>query len=194
MNGVEETHKNIKIKTLIDFDASLTTNIKSLAVKNQTELKVTSRFANGKMLILSEISLKSFIYDTVDVFYCPDDHVKKIYEENEILKCFLHQNLTDTDSCSFSFIFVCKDSSPLKQLEARHLILEILRHSKIAKRLDSSHGIWKNHDFYKPELQKQASLHEFELINNPNILTISINPKEHYEEFRNRAYNKKQKG
>ena len=61
MNGVEETHKNIKIKTLIDFDASLTASVISLAVKNQTELKVTSRFANGKMLILSEISLKSFI-------------------------------------------------------------------------------------------------------------------------------------
>ena len=74
------------------------------------------------------------------------------------------------------------------------MIFGILRHSKIAERLDSSQKIWKNHDFYKPELQKQVGLYEIESINNPTILTISMNPKEYYEEFRNRTDNKRYKG
>ena len=104
---MEEAHKNIKIKTLVDLDTSLMTSIKSLAVKKQTEIKVTMRFANGKMLMFSKISLKSFVYDMVDVSCFPDDYVKKIYKENNILKCFLYQDLIETDSCSFFFIFAC---------------------------------------------------------------------------------------
>ena len=104
---MEEAHKNIKIKTLVDLDTSLMTSIKSLAVKKQTEIKVTTRFANGKMLMFSKISLKSFVYDMVDVSCFPDDYVKKIYKENNILKCFLYQDLIETDSCFFFFIFAC---------------------------------------------------------------------------------------
>ena len=78
MNRVEEAHKNVKIKTLTDFDVSLTTSIKSLVVKKQTEIKVTTRFANGKMLMFSKISLKSFVCDMADLFCFPGYHLKKI--------------------------------------------------------------------------------------------------------------------
>ena len=58
----------------------------------------------------------------------------------------------------------------------------------------SSHEIWKLHNLQKSELQKQAGLYEIELIDNPKILTISINPKEYYEKFRKRAYITKTQG
>ena len=76
MNRVKGAHKNIKIKTLIDFDASLTTSIKSLAVKKQTKVEVKTRFANGTKLMFSKIFLKSFVYDMVDVFHFSDNRVK----------------------------------------------------------------------------------------------------------------------
>ena len=80
--------------------------------------------------------------------------------------------MTDTDSCSF-----WNDTCSIKESDARNLIFEIIRRSKIAERLDSSHEMWKNCDFHKPELYKQPGLYKIESTDNPNILTISINPK-----------------
>ena len=106
----------------------------------------------------------------------------------------LFENLTDTDSCSFFYIFVCEDGCFVKECEANHLIFKVLKNSKIVEKIHSSYEIWKLHNLQKPELQKQAGLYEIELIDNPNISTISINPKEYYEEFRKRAYNTKTQG
>ena len=89
MTRVEEAYKNKKLKTLIDFDTTLTKSTKPLAVKKQTEIKVTTRFSNGKMLF-SKISLTSFVYDMVNVFCFPNNEIKEIYKKNEILKCFLY--------------------------------------------------------------------------------------------------------
>ena len=52
------------------------------------------------MLMFSKISLKSFVYDIIDVFCFPDNAVSEIYEKNEIVKVFIYLILTDTDSCS----------------------------------------------------------------------------------------------
>ena len=60
----------------------------------------------------------------------------------------------------------------IKESNAQSLIFEIRRHSKIAERLDSSHEVWKNYNFYKPELYKQAGLYEIESIDNPNTLFL----------------------
>ena len=40
---------------------------------------------------------------------------------------------------------------------------------------------------------KKAGLYEIEFIDNANVTTISINPKEYFETFRNRKINKKHK-
>ena len=42
--------------------------------------------------------------------------------------------------------------------------------------------------------QKVMGLFEIENIDNPNICTLAVNPKEYFEKFKNRAINKKHKG
>lgn len=53
--------------------------------------------------MFSKLSIKSFVYDIIDVFILPNEKVKKIYNECKIEKCFVYQNLTDTDSTSIFF-------------------------------------------------------------------------------------------
>ena len=61
----EEAHKNNKIKSLIDFDEANTNDIKSIAVKKKSNIKLTNRFIKGKMLMFAKTSLQSFVYDMI---------------------------------------------------------------------------------------------------------------------------------
>ena len=56
----EETYRNNKIKSLIDFDEEYSSSIKPLAVKKDTKINLTTRFLNGKMLMFSKTSIQSF--------------------------------------------------------------------------------------------------------------------------------------
>ena len=60
--------KNKKIKTIIDFDKNECNSIKSIAIKGNRTIKETSRFVKGKMLMFSKVSIRSFVYDLIDVF------------------------------------------------------------------------------------------------------------------------------
>ena len=60
---------------------------------------------NGKMLMFSKVSLKSFVYHLIDVFMFPNEDTRKRYDEYQVQKCYLNQNLTDTDIAGF-FLFV----------------------------------------------------------------------------------------
>ena len=60
----------------------------------------SSRFIKGKMLMFANLSLKSFVYDMIDVFCFPNEEIREIYDYYQIEKCFLYQNLTDTHSKS----------------------------------------------------------------------------------------------
>ena len=101
----EEAYKNDKIKSLIGFDEKYSSSVKCLAIKKETKVNLNTRFLKGKMLMFFKTSIQTFVYDLICVFIFPDDVVKEIYEKNEILKCFLFQNLTDTDSTSLFFYF-----------------------------------------------------------------------------------------
>ena len=96
-----------KAKSMIEFDA--VTSIISIAIQKNPNMKVTTRFMKGKMLMLAKTLLISFVYNMIDVLCFLENHpkVEAIYEKHKIQKCFLHQNLTDTDSTSLFFIFVC---------------------------------------------------------------------------------------
>ena len=96
-----------KIKSLIDFDKEYSSSIKSTAIEKSTKVNLTTRFLNGKMLMFSKLSIKSFVYDLIDVFMFPNQDDQKIYQKYKINKCYLYQNLTDTDSTSLFFIFIC---------------------------------------------------------------------------------------
>ena len=89
---------------MIDFDEETCSSIKSLKVQKDMKINLTTVFLNGKMLMFSKISIKSFVFDLIDVFVFPNEKVTKIYSNYKILKCFLFQNLIDTDSTSAFFV------------------------------------------------------------------------------------------
>ena len=130
----------------------------------------------------------------VDVFCFPTEEIQRIYDYYQIEKCLLYQNLTDTDSTSLLFTFICKFESSIPESEARNIIFECVKKSKILNRLDLPNDFWKKHDVYDYSTKKQMGLFEIENIDNQNICTITINPKEYFEKFKNRKINKKHKG
>ena len=102
---VSDMIKNKKIKTMIDFDKKESNSMKSIVVNSSTMVYVSTKFCKGKMLMFAKMSLKLFVYDMIDIFCFPDDKVKGIFDKNDIGKCLLYLNLTDTDSCSMFFYF-----------------------------------------------------------------------------------------
>ena len=72
-----KTLRNKKVKALIDFDEEYLSSIKSLAVKQSNKVNLTTRYLNGKMLMFSKVSIKSFVYDLIDVFMFPNEEIKK---------------------------------------------------------------------------------------------------------------------
>ena len=145
------------------------------------------------MLMFPKVSIKSFVCDIIDVFMFPNETTKSIYEKCNIEKCYVYQCLTDTDSTSINFIFICDFGCIVDEKNARKIIFEVMITSKILKRLDLSDEFWAQFDVQDKKLKKQVDLFEAESINIPNVITISINPKEYLEEFEDLSINKKQK-
>ena len=56
---------------MIDFDNDCN-SIKSIIVSGNTTADVSTRFIKGKMLMFAKVSLKSFVYDIIDVYSFPD--------------------------------------------------------------------------------------------------------------------------
>ena len=54
-----------------------------------------------------------------------------------------YQNLTDTDSTSIFFVFICKITCTINEKGSRDIIFEVLTKSKILERLDSSDDFWE---------------------------------------------------
>lgn len=94
------------------------------------------------MLMFAKISFKSFLYKLVNFFLFMTEEVRKIYDQHDIIKCHMYLNLTNTDSCSCYFNFVCKKECNIKEIESRKLIFEVLKRSKIVERLDVSDKFW----------------------------------------------------
>ena len=144
--------------------------------------------------MFSKTSIQSFIYNLIDVFMFPDDVVKKISKtKNEIQNCFLFQNVTDTDSTSLFFIFICKLPCSINKKAARNIIFEVLTKSKVLNRLDLSDDFWEQFNVQNKSLKKQVGLYEVENISNTNILTITINPKEYFQKYKDFSISKKRK-
>ena len=109
-------------------------------------------------------SIQSFAYDLIDVFMFPDEEISKIYNQYEIQKCFLYQNVTDTDSTSIFSIFICKISCSINEKDARDIIFEVLTKSKILQRLNLSDDFWKRFNGQDKFKKKQVGLYEIENI------------------------------
>ena len=71
---------------MIDFEKNECNSIKSIIVKGDTNIEVSSCFIKGKMLMFAKLSLKSFVYDMIDVFCFPDEETRRIYDYYQIEK------------------------------------------------------------------------------------------------------------
>ena len=92
--------------------------------------------------MFSKLSIKSFVYDLINVFMFPNQEIKKIYEKYQINKYYLYQNLTDTDSTSVFFVFICNLNSCISEDKAKDIIFEVMIQSEIFDRLDLSAELW----------------------------------------------------
>ena len=81
---------------MIDFDEEYSSSIRSIAIEKSSKINLTIRILNGKMLMVSKTSIKSFVYNLIDVFMFPDQKIGEIYQKYQVDKCYLYQNLTDT--------------------------------------------------------------------------------------------------
>ena len=88
MDRKNEALTNQKVKSLIDFDEEYTCSIKSVAIEKSSKINLTTRFLNGKMLMFSKLSIKSFVYDLIDVFMFPNQEIQEIYRQYQVNKCF----------------------------------------------------------------------------------------------------------
>ena len=66
--------------------------------------------------------------------------------------------------------------------------------SKIYERLDLSDDFWDQFGVQNKKLKKQVGLFEIESINQANVTTIALNPKECYERFVDHSDDEKHKG
>ena len=193
MDRLDVANKNDKVKSIIDFSDQDAASIKAVAIKKNDKIKITTRFMKDKMLIFSKISLKSFVYDVIDIFCFPDIEVREIYNRYQIIKVFVYLILTDTDSSSLQFTFISKLTSSITEDEARDLIFEILL-QKLGHRLDTSHKVFDKFSCRNKSTKKKVGLYEIESIDNANLVTIAVNPKEYIEIFKSKNLNKKHKG
>ena len=79
-NRKNEAFTNQKVKILIDFDEEYSSSIRSIAIEKSSKINLTIRILNGKMLMFSKTSIKSFVYDLIDVFMFPDQEIGEIYQ------------------------------------------------------------------------------------------------------------------
>ena len=76
-----------KVKSLIDFDEEYSASIRSVAIKKNNQVKLTTRFLSGKMLMFSKVSIKGFLYDLIDVFMFLNQEIREIYQKYQVEKC-----------------------------------------------------------------------------------------------------------
>ena len=144
--------------------------------------------------MFGKVSIKSFVYDLIDIFMFPNSEIQNIYTKYKINRCYLDQNLTDTDSTSMFFVFICDLDSNVREDKARNIIFEVMIASRIFDRLDLSAEFYEQFNCRNTKLQKRVGLFEIENIDKPNVITIALNPKEYYERFIEHTDNKKHKG
>ena len=98
----------------VDFNNRKSRSIKSFAVKKRDKIKVTTQFISAELLMLTKLSLKTFIYNLSKIFCFPIQMVTEIYKKYLIEKCLIYHILTDTDGTTLQFVFVSDPNSDSK--------------------------------------------------------------------------------
>ena len=121
---------------IIDFNDPESASIKSFAVKKKNEIKVTSGFMSGKLLMFAKLSLKSFIYALIETFYFPSQLVLDIYKKYKTEKIEINHVLTDADSTALQFTIISDPNSDIPEPKFRDIIFEVIVSTKICKQFD----------------------------------------------------------
>ena len=186
--------KNINTKMIIDFDCESSVGINSLAVNKTNVVKLTTRLFSVKMFMFTKLSLMSFIYDLIEVFYFPNIKAKIIYQSFGIEKILLYQILTDSDSIALHFNIICSENNSIPDDRFRDIIFEVISQNDIIKRFATSNEYWEKFSVRDKTLEKKLGYFEIENIDNPCQIVLAINPKEYYKYFEDFTNNKNQKG
>ena len=101
--------------------------------------------------------------------------------------------LTDTDSTSLKFVFISDPNSYIPENKFRDITFEVITASNIYKRFDSFQQFKDIFGSRKDSRQKKLECYEIENINNPCLVTLSMNPKEYLDLLKDMLRNKKQK-
>ena len=103
---------------------------------------------------------------------------------------YINHVLTDTDMTYLNFFFESSTDSDRASKTFRDIIFEVIVASKIDNRFNSWNFYWETFGARKENLLKCLGYSEIEHIGNPYLVTVTVNPKEHYEA----SFNKKHKG
>ena len=122
-----------KTKMIIDFNDRESASIKPFAVKKKNQIKFTSRFMSGKLLMFATLSLKNFIYDLVKNFYFPSQLVLNIHKKYKIEKIEINHILTDTNSTALQFIIISDPNNDTPEPKFRNIIFEVIVTTNIYK-------------------------------------------------------------
>ena len=145
---------------MIDFNEEYSCSIRSIAIEKSSKINLTTQFLNGKMLMFSKISIKSFAYNLIDVFIFPDQKIWETYQKYQVDKCYLYPNLTNTDSTSMFFLFICNLNCSVSKDKARNIIFEDMLKSKIFDWLDLSAKFYEQFDCRHGNLKKRVGFFE----------------------------------
>ena len=63
---------------IVDLNCEESASIKSFAITKNDQVRVTTRFLSGKMLMFAKLSLMSFIYEIIETFCFPEKKVQQI--------------------------------------------------------------------------------------------------------------------
>ena len=123
LDTIENKIKNCadirKNRMVIEFNDYKSPSVKSISVNANTNIKCTTRFMSGKLLMFEKLSSKSFIYSLVELLTSPEENpiVSKIYEKYDIEKIFCYHVSIDKDSTSIQFIIISDPSSTYPECE-----------------------------------------------------------------------------
>lgn len=121
---------------IIDFNCLDSVSIETFAIKKNDNVKLTTRFLSGKILMFAKLSLMSFIYELIETFYFRSEIVKKIYQKYLIEKVYIYYRLSDTDSTCLKSIFVSSTDNDILNRKFREIIFEVIIAVEIYNRFD----------------------------------------------------------
>ena len=179
---------------LVELNTPQGSAVKQIAVKPQTNVKCTTRFLAGKMLMFAKLSLKSFIYQLAELFMFPGEIVQAIYDKYQIERVYVYHVLTDTDNTAIQFVVISSVQSTFTEPQVRKIIFEVFSQTSIVDRFDKSDDFRKQFNVHDASNQKVLGLYKVESINDPCLVTLAVNPKEYFEYFQSQRTNKKHKG